>query len=62
MSRWHKSTYSGGDDDSDCVEVDYRDSAAALRDSKNPAESIKLSGHTFRAFVRLACGYGDAAR
>jgi Domain of unknown function (DUF397) len=33
--RWRKSSFSGGDDHENCVEVALVESATALRDSKN---------------------------
>ncbi|TWP53026.1 DUF397 domain-containing protein [Lentzea tibetensis] len=62
MSRWRKSSRSGATDNSECVEIDFTGPTAVLRDSKNPAETIFFSGSSFRAFVGLACRYGDAAR
>lgn len=63
MTRWRKSSRSSGDAGGEaCVEVDFSGPSAALRDSKNPEETIKLSGRGFHAFVGLACRYGDPAR
>lgn len=63
MTRWRKSSRSSGDNGgATCVEIDFDGPTAALRDSKNPGETIFFSGSSFRAFVGLACRYGDAAR
>jgi hypothetical protein len=37
VKRFRKSSHSGGDNGSQCVEVARTNAAAALRDSKNPA-------------------------
>lgn len=42
---WRKSSYSGGTEDSDCVEVSLA-SDALVRDSKNPAGGVLTFGAT----------------
>lgn len=37
---WRKSSYSGNNNNGDCVEVAFPTSAAAVRDSKNPDRDI----------------------
>ena len=54
MARWRKSTHSGANDNSDCVEIDFAGPTAALRDSKNPGQTLVVSVETFRAFVASA--------
>jgi hypothetical protein len=39
---WHKSSFSGGDSGTDCVEVALPPEAAAIRDSKQPAGPVLL--------------------
>jgi len=41
-ARWRKSSFSGGESGSECVEVAFVGPAAALRDSKNPGGPILL--------------------
>lgn len=48
---WRKSSYSGGTEDSDCVEVSLAHDAL-VRDSKNSAgEVLAFSTAVWRAFV-----------
>jgi hypothetical protein len=56
MSEWRKSSFSesGG---SDCVEVAFRVTGAAVRDSKNTAGPVlDLSERTWRRFVSAVGG------
>jgi hypothetical protein len=49
---WRKSSHSGGEADSDCVEVAALPRAIGVRDSKNPAgPHLSLSGRSFAALV-----------
>jgi hypothetical protein len=50
---WRKSSYSGGADDSACVEVAATFSGVTLRDSKNPdGANISLTSAAFTSLVR----------
>jgi hypothetical protein len=56
MSTWRKSSFSEGAG-SDCVEVAFRVSGAAVRDSKNTAGPVlDLSERSWRRFVRAVGG------
>jgi hypothetical protein len=41
-ARWRKSSFSGGDTNSECVEVALVGEATAMRDSKNRAGEVLL--------------------
>jgi hypothetical protein len=49
---WHKSSYSGATEDSNCVEVSYAHDVL-VRDSKNAdAGTLMFSAPAWRAFVQ----------
>ena len=49
---WRKSSHSGGESGSDCVEVADLSGAIGVRDSKNPAgPGLTLSGRSFAGLV-----------
>ncbi|WP_020673640.1 DUF397 domain-containing protein [Amycolatopsis nigrescens] len=49
---WHKSSYSGNQEQSDCVEVAFVPFATLVRDSKRPAAGhLDLPALTWRAFL-----------
>ncbi|MEO6089352.1 MAG: DUF397 domain-containing protein [Umezawaea sp.] len=50
---WRKSTYSGANDNGNCVEVAFT-ARVAVRDSKNPQAVLSFSSGSFRVFVGLA--------
>ncbi|MGJ3559988.1 DUF397 domain-containing protein [Streptomyces sp. INA 01156] len=52
-THWRKSSFSGGGEGNDCVEVAEADDARiALRDSKDPARAVlSVSAPVFAAFV-----------
>jgi hypothetical protein len=50
---WRKSTYSGAQDNGNCVEVAFT-ARVAVRDSKNPQAVLSFPGDSFRMFVGLA--------
>lgn len=52
-TRWRKSSFSGGGEGNDCVEVAESDDARiAIRDSKHPARAVfSVSAPAFAAFV-----------
>ncbi|MFS8102374.1 DUF397 domain-containing protein [Lentzea alba] len=47
---WRKSTHSGGNGETDCVEVSLAQDAL-VRDSKNVGDELKFSGTAWRALV-----------
>ena len=47
---WRKSTYSGGNGNTDCVEVSLTQDAR-VRDSKNTGEELAFSGPAWRALA-----------
>ncbi|MBL3669366.1 DUF397 domain-containing protein [Streptomyces sp. M2CJ-2] len=52
-TRWRKSSFSGGGEGNDCVEISEADDARiAIRDSKYPARAaLSVSSPVFAAFV-----------
>ncbi|MFE9096037.1 DUF397 domain-containing protein [Streptomyces sp. NPDC007264] len=49
---WRKSSYSGGGDGNNCVEIAHRRTRIAVRDSKAPARAtLSFPADTFTAFV-----------
>jgi hypothetical protein len=49
-ARWRKSSRSGGEENSECIEVAFVGAAAAVRDSKNPdGPVLLLPGAAFAA-------------
>lgn len=49
---WRKSSYSGGDDGNNCVEIANRDTCIAVRDSKTPARAtLTFPTRAFTTFV-----------
>jgi hypothetical protein len=49
---WRKSsTSSGNDTDSECVEVAFIEAQAAVRDSKDPVESLAVPVEHWKAFL-----------
>lgn len=49
---WRKSSYSGGGDGNNCVEIAPYDSRIAIRDSKTPARAtLSVPAGAFAAFV-----------
>ncbi|MFF4241430.1 DUF397 domain-containing protein [Actinomadura geliboluensis] len=50
---WRKSSYSGGADDSACVEVAASSGGVSVRDSKNPdGDHLSVTGAEFTGLVR----------
>jgi hypothetical protein len=49
---WRKSTFSGSEGGTDCVEVALPPAAAALRDSKNPGPVLTLPRASFARLLR----------
>ncbi|MET8827169.1 DUF397 domain-containing protein [Streptomyces sp. NPDC004610] len=50
---WRKSTYSGGSDGSNCVEIADRASHIAIRDSKRPAlGTLRIGPAAFAPFIQ----------
>jgi hypothetical protein len=47
--RWRKSSHSGGNSGSDCVEV----AASSVRDSKNPGPVLTFPAARWRSFLDL---------
>lgn len=53
ITAWRKSSYSGGNEQSSCVEVGTGAGVIGIRDTKNrPAGHLTVSPTTWRAFVR----------
>jgi hypothetical protein len=51
-SQWQKSSYSGGGEGNDCVEIATHDSRIAIRDSKAPARAtLSVPAGAFTALV-----------
>lgn len=51
---WQKSSYSGGADGNNCVEIAPRPTRVAIRDSKAPADAtLTFCLGTFTAFVEV---------
>jgi hypothetical protein len=56
-ARWRKSSFSGGEAGSECVEVAFAGPAAALRDSKNPGgPALVLPMASFQHSLRGVAG------
>ena len=52
MVEWRKSSYSGGGNDGNCVEVAFAGPAVAVRDSKNTeAGALVVPAAEWRAFL-----------
>ncbi|NGO07620.1 DUF397 domain-containing protein [Streptomyces sp. HC44] len=49
---WQKSSFSGGDDDADCVELAVRQGTLLLRESDEPGTVIATSGTGLAALIR----------
>jgi uncharacterized protein DUF397 len=49
---WRKSSFSGTDSGTDCVEVALPPAAAAVRDSKNPGPVLTLPRASFARLLR----------
>ncbi|WP_033322059.1 DUF397 domain-containing protein [Streptomyces yerevanensis] len=49
---WQKSSFSGGDDDADCVELAARQGTLLLRESDEPGTVIATSGTGLAALIR----------
>ena len=59
---WRKSSYSGGANDSACVEVSALRGAVGVRDSKNPdGGHLSVTGQAFARLVR-SIKYGELDR
>ncbi|MFJ3665753.1 DUF397 domain-containing protein [Streptomyces sp. NPDC090106] len=51
-SQWRKSSFSGGGEGNDCVEIANRHTRVAVRDSKAPARAtLSFPPTTFAAFI-----------
>ncbi|MEU9116279.1 DUF397 domain-containing protein [Streptomyces sp. NPDC048483] len=50
--RWQKSSYSGGDDAPNCLEVAYAQAGVSLRESDTPDDTITASQGPLQAFIR----------
>ncbi|PRY43927.1 DUF397 domain-containing protein [Umezawaea tangerina] len=48
---WRKSSYSGGGNEGNCVEVAFTGPAVAVRDSKNTGVRLAIPADRWRAFV-----------
>ncbi|MCF1596623.1 DUF397 domain-containing protein [Streptomyces muensis] len=53
-AQWKKSSFSGGGEGNDCVEIANLLTRVAIRDSKAPAQGgISFSAGTFAAFISI---------
>ncbi|WP_405817414.1 DUF397 domain-containing protein [Streptomyces sp. NBC_01390] len=60
-TRWRKSSFSGGGEGNDCVEIARLRTRVAIRDSKAPADAtLTFRRGAFEAFVEVL--RADAAR
>lgn len=51
-TQWQKSSFSGGGEGNDCVEIENSPTHIAIRDSKTPARAtVTVSTGTFTTFV-----------
>ncbi|MGY4980427.1 DUF397 domain-containing protein [Streptomyces sp. 900105755] len=49
---WKKSSFSGGGEGNDCVEVAHQGTRISVRDSKAPARAVlTFRPHTFAVFI-----------
>ncbi|MEU3198562.1 DUF397 domain-containing protein [Streptomyces sp. NPDC006996] len=52
LNRWRKSSYSGGGEGNDCVEIADLGPRIAIRDSKSPSRTpLSLPAPAFTAFL-----------
>ncbi|MFB9690350.1 DUF397 domain-containing protein [Amycolatopsis plumensis] len=59
---WRKSSYSGGANNDDCVEVAFTGTAIAARDSKAPAAgALEVPPAAWSAFLSAVTPAGPAA-
>ncbi|MEV7147633.1 MULTISPECIES: DUF397 domain-containing protein [unclassified Streptomyces] len=49
--RWKKSSYSGGGEGNDCVEVAGQDAHISIRDSKAPTATLTFPSASFAVFL-----------
>jgi hypothetical protein len=49
---WRKSSYSGGGNEGNCVEVAFSGPAVAVRDSKNTGPRLAFSADAWKRFLR----------
>ncbi|MFJ9582807.1 DUF397 domain-containing protein [Streptomyces acidicola] len=50
-SNWRKSSYSGGGDGNNCVEIAHRATHITIRDSKTPARTLTVPAGAFVTFI-----------
>lgn len=51
-AQWKKSSFSGGGEGNDCVEIANLHTRVAIRDSKTPAQgTLSFPAETFTAFI-----------
>jgi len=51
-AKWQKSSFSGGGEGNDCVEIANLNARVAIRDSKDPAQgALSVPTGSFAAFV-----------
>ncbi|MFI7500435.1 DUF397 domain-containing protein [Streptomyces sp. NPDC049687] len=62
MDNWRKSSYSGGGDGNDCLEIANTPTQVAVRDTKAPARAtLTFPAEAFDAFL-AALLHGDGLR
>ncbi|EST31872.1 DUF397 domain-containing protein [Streptomyces roseochromogenus] len=53
LGNWRKSSYSGGNDGANCVEIAARPTHIAIRDSKDPAlGTLTIPAEAFAPFIQ----------
>ncbi|MGW7044362.1 DUF397 domain-containing protein [Streptomyces avermitilis] len=52
MPEWQKSSFSGGADGNECVELSYGESALLLRESDDPSRILPLTRDSLAALLR----------
>ncbi|MFE7842598.1 DUF397 domain-containing protein [Streptomyces sp. NPDC057474] len=57
MPQWQKSSFSGGADGNECVELSAARNAIHLRESDDPARILPVTRHSAAALIRHLGGY-----
>ena len=57
LDNWRKSSYSGGGDGNNCVEIAARPTHISIRDSKDPsAGTLTFPPEAFNSFIEIVKG------
>ncbi|MFJ2828784.1 DUF397 domain-containing protein [Streptomyces sp. NPDC087263] len=54
MTQWQKSSFSGGADGNECIELAQREGALLLRESEEPTRVLPVSRDSLLALLRQA--------